>query len=90
MQALLGGHIDATVWAPHVEAGTMRLLATYGSKRNKRWPNVPTLNELGNDTVSDSPFGITGPRGMDLKIVRKLHARRLQKTAKRSGRAGRL
>jgi tripartite-type tricarboxylate transporter receptor subunit TctC len=76
LQALLGGHIDAhsdaTGWAPHVEAGTMRLLATYGSKRTKRWPNVPTLNELGYDTVSDSPFGIAGPKGMDPKIVRKL------------------
>ncbi len=76
LQALLGGHIDAhsdaTGWAPHVEAGTMRLLATYGSKRTKRWPQVPTLNELGYDTVSDSPFGIAGPRGMDPKVVRKL------------------
>ena len=77
LQALLGGHImahsDATGWAPHVEAGTMRLLATYGSKRTKRWPNVPTLNELGYDTVSDSPFGIAGPKGMDPALVRKIH-----------------
>jgi len=76
LQALLGGHInahsDATGWAPHVEAGTLRLLATYGSKRTKRWPQVPTLNELGYDTVSDSPFGIGGPRGMDPKVVRIL------------------
>lgn len=76
LQALLGGHInahsDATGWAPHVDAGTLRLLATYGSKRTKRWPKVPTLNELGYDTVSDSPFGIAGPRGMDPQLVRKL------------------
>jgi tripartite-type tricarboxylate transporter receptor subunit TctC len=76
LQALLGGHImahsDATGWAPHVDSGSMRLLATYGSKRTKRWPQVPTLNELGYDTVSDSPFGIGGPRNMDPKVVRKL------------------
>ena len=76
LQALLGGHInahsDATGWAPQVDAGTLRLLATYGSKRTKRWPQVPTLNELGYDTVSDSPFGIGGPRGMGPAIVRKL------------------
>ena len=76
LQALLGGHInahsDATGWAPHVDSGAMRLLATYGSKRTKRCPKVPTLNELGYDTVSDSPFGIGGPRGMDPAIVRKL------------------
>lgn len=77
LQALLGGHInahsDATGWAPHVDSGAMRLLATYGSKRTKRWPSVPTLNELGYDTVSDSPFGIAGPRGMDPAVVAKLH-----------------
>jgi tripartite-type tricarboxylate transporter receptor subunit TctC len=77
LQAVLGGHVmshsDATGWAPQVEAGTMRLLATYGSKRTKRWPNVPTLNELGYDTVSDSPFGIGGPKGMDPAVVKKLH-----------------
>ena len=77
LQALLGGHIqahsDATGWAPHVDSGAMRLLATYGSKRTKRWPKAPTLNELGYDTVSDSPFGIGGPKDMDPKVVRKLH-----------------
>ena len=77
MQALLGGHImshsDATGWGPHVEAGTCRLLATYGSKRTKRWPNVPTLQELGFETVSDSPFGIGGPRGMDPALTGRLH-----------------
>ena len=55
MQALLGGHVmshsDATGWGPHVDAGTCRLLATYGSKRTRRWPNVPTLNELDRKSV---------------------------------------
>lgn len=77
MQALLGGHImahsDATGWAPHVEAGTVRLLATYGSKRTRRWAHVPTLNDLGYDTVSDSPFGIGGPKNMDPALVLRLH-----------------
>lgn len=77
MQSLLGGHImshsDSTGWASHVDAGTMRLLATYGSKRTKRWPNVPTLHELGFETLADSPFGIGGPKGMDPAVTRKLH-----------------
>ncbi len=77
MQALLGGHTmsasDATGWGPHVDAGTCRLLATYGSKRTKRWPNVPTLNELGYDTISDSPFGIGGPKGMEPAVTKRLH-----------------
>jgi tripartite-type tricarboxylate transporter receptor subunit TctC len=77
MQAILGGHTmgasDATGWGPHVDAGKLRLLATYGSKRTKRWPNVPTLDELGYQTVSDSPFGVCGPKGMDAAVVRTLH-----------------
>jgi tripartite-type tricarboxylate transporter receptor subunit TctC len=77
MQSLLGGHImahsDSTGWAPHVDAGTARLLATYGSKRTKRWPNVATLNELGFDTISDSPFGIGAPKGMDPALTKRLH-----------------
>jgi tripartite-type tricarboxylate transporter receptor subunit TctC len=77
MQALLGGHVmshsDSTGWASHVDAGTLRLLATYGSRRTKRWPNVPTLHELGYETMADSPFGIGGPRGMDPAVTRRLH-----------------
>ena len=77
MQAVIGGHImaasDATGWGPHVDAGTLRLLATYGIKRTKRWPGVPTLTELGYDTVSDSPFGIGAPKGMEPALTLRLH-----------------
>lgn len=77
MQAVLGSHVmgasDSTGWGPHVEAGKLRLLATYGSKRTKRWPHVPTLDELGYQTISDSPFGVCGPKGMDPAIVKTLH-----------------
>ena len=77
VQAVLGGHVmshsDSTGWAPQVEAGNLRLLATYGSKRTRRWPNVPTLQELGFETVSDSPFGIGEPKGMDAALTKRLH-----------------
>lgn len=77
VQAVLGGHVmahsDSTGWAPQVEAGNLRLLATYGSKRTRRWPSVPTLQELGYETVSDSPFGIGGPKGMDAALTKRLH-----------------
>ena len=77
MQSLLGGHTmalsDSTGWAPHVDSGKARLLATYGSKRTKRWPQVPTLLDAGFNTVSDSPFGFGGPKGMDPKVVKILH-----------------
>ncbi|MDO8693985.1 MAG: tripartite tricarboxylate transporter substrate binding protein [Sheuella sp.] len=77
LQAVLGGHVmamsDSTGWGPLVDAGKLRLLATYGSKRTTRWPDVPTLNELGYETVSDSPFGVCGPKGMDPKVVKVIH-----------------
>ena len=77
MQAILGGHImaasDATGWGPHVESGKLRLLATYGGKRTKRWPQIQTLDELGYKTISDSPFGVCGPKGMNPVVVKAIH-----------------
>ena len=77
IQALIGSHVmahsDSTGWAPQVDAGRLRLVVTYGSKRTKRWPQVPTLKEEGVDTFSDSPFGLAGPKGMDPAVVKVLH-----------------
>jgi tripartite-type tricarboxylate transporter receptor subunit TctC len=77
MNALLGGHIDVTTdstgWAELVNAGKFRLLVTWGGQRTKNWPNVPTLKEVGIDMVSNSPFGIGGPKGMDPAVVKALH-----------------
>jgi tripartite-type tricarboxylate transporter receptor subunit TctC len=65
MQAILGGHIrvmsGTTEFAPHVQSGKLRLLATLGSQRNKAFPDVPTVKESGWDTITESPFGIGGP-----------------------------
>ena len=76
-QALLGGHVeaqsDATGWARFVESGQMRLLVTFGEKRTRKWPDVPTAKELGYPVVSSSPYGIAGPKGMDPAIVKILH-----------------
>ena len=75
--ALLGGHIhavaDSTGWAALVNSGAFRLLVTWGAERTKNWPTVPTLKEIGIDMVSNSPFGIGGPKGMDLAVVKALH-----------------
>lgn len=74
-QALLGGHImaqsDATGWARHVEAGTFRLLTTFGEQRTK-W-GAPTARESGYEVVSYSPYGIVAPAGMEPRLVRQLH-----------------
>ena len=74
-QALMGGHVmaqsDATGWGRFVDAGTLRLLVTFGEKRTK-W-NAPTARELGIDIVSYSPYGIVAPKGMDPKTQKFLH-----------------
>jgi tripartite-type tricarboxylate transporter receptor subunit TctC len=74
-QALMGGHVmaqsDATGWGRHVDAGTFRLLVTFGEKRTK-W-NAPTAKEIGIDIVSYSPYGLVGPKGMDPQLVKRLH-----------------
>jgi tripartite-type tricarboxylate transporter receptor subunit TctC len=74
-QALMGGHVmaqsDATGWGRYVDAGTFRLLVTFGEKRTK-W-NAPTAKELGIDIVSYSPYGFVAPKGMDPKVQKFLH-----------------
>ena len=76
LRALLGGEIDfaseSSGWAPLVQSGQLRLLAVYGSERARRFPDVPTLRELGIDLTIDSPGGLIGPRGMDPGVVRAL------------------
>jgi tripartite-type tricarboxylate transporter receptor subunit TctC len=75
--ALLGGHIDAAVLTgvamPHIEAGKMRYLAMMTERRVKRFPDLPTLKELGVDVWVDSSYGLVGPRGMEPAVIRQIH-----------------
>jgi tripartite-type tricarboxylate transporter receptor subunit TctC len=75
--AITGGHImaaaDSTGFAPLVQAGKIRVLNTWGEKRLEKFPDVPTLKELGVDVVQNSPFGIGAPRGTPPEVVKKLH-----------------
>jgi tripartite-type tricarboxylate transporter receptor subunit TctC len=77
MTAVLGGHVmagsDATGWDKYIDGGQMRLLATFGEKRTKRWPNVPTAKDLGYNVVGNSPYGFVGPKGMDPAVMKILH-----------------
>ena len=76
LQSILGGHIrmmsSTTEVIPLAKEGKLRLLATLGSQRSKALPDVPTVKESGWDTISESPFGIGGPKGMDPAVVRVL------------------
>jgi tripartite-type tricarboxylate transporter receptor subunit TctC len=75
--SVLGGHVMAMVespaWAALVASGEMRLLFLLNQERSKKWPNVPTIRELGYSYTFDSPYGVVGPKGMDPAIVKKLH-----------------
>jgi tripartite-type tricarboxylate transporter receptor subunit TctC len=77
ISAVLGGHVTLQVespsWGSMVESGQMALLMQWGPERNPKWPNAPTLKELGYPFVYDSPFGLAGPKGMPPAIVAKLH-----------------
>jgi tripartite-type tricarboxylate transporter receptor subunit TctC len=74
---VLGGHImcmvESPAWAPMVASGDFRLLMLLNGERSKKWPETPTLKELGYTYEFDSPFGLAGPKGMDPAIVKKLH-----------------
>jgi len=78
LQDLLGGQLDAladsTSWAPHVKAGKLRLLATWGETRTKDFPDAPTLRDLGWDVVVDAPNGIGAPKGLDPAVESRLRA----------------
>jgi tripartite-type tricarboxylate transporter receptor subunit TctC len=77
MQSILGGNImaaaDSTGFAPQVEAGKLRVLNTWGDQRLARFPDAPTLKELGLDMVQASPFGIGAPRDTPPAVVKRLH-----------------
>jgi tripartite-type tricarboxylate transporter receptor subunit TctC len=74
---LLGGHVDfistTSGWIPLVDAGQLKLLATYGETRVKKYPDVPTVKEDGYKVVHNSPIGIVGPKGMAPERVKTLH-----------------
>ncbi len=76
LRALLGGEIDfasdSSGWAPMVQASKLRLLAVFTERRAKRFPDTPTVKELGIDVVVDSPGGLIGPKGMDAGVVKLL------------------
>lgn len=76
VQATMGGHIQVMTeagWGSMVEAGKLRLLAVMDEQRSPRWPQVPTLKELGYDIAVRSPVGLAGPKGMSPQVVKTLH-----------------
>jgi tripartite-type tricarboxylate transporter receptor subunit TctC len=75
--AVLGNH--AQLWAsppalalPHVKAGKMRPLATWGATRLAAYPDVPTLKELGYDVEYYLWTGMFAPKAIPPQVLKTL------------------
>ena len=76
--AVAGGHVmfgAGSIGAakPLVDAGKARILNVWTAEPRKAYPGIPTLMELGYNLVIESPWGVGGPKGMDPKVVAKIH-----------------
>jgi len=79
MAALLGGQVDITIQAPgvanpHIKAGKIRALATYGNSRTKVLAEIPTLKELGYDVEFYIWVSLFTQKGTSIDVVNKLRA----------------
>jgi tripartite-type tricarboxylate transporter receptor subunit TctC len=75
--AVLGGHVDMTAGGPaaitpHVKAGKLRPLASWGPKRHEGYPDVPTFKELGYDIEYLIWAGMFVPRDTPESVVKVL------------------
>ena len=75
--AVLGGH--AAMWAsppalafPHIKAGKMRALASFGATRLPAAPDVPTFKELGYDLEYYAWAGLFAPRNVPAGALKTL------------------
>ncbi len=78
MPALLGGHIMASTAGSGagqlVDEGKLRWLNHWTAERTRRWPEVPTLLDLGyRGMVVTSPYGLVAPAGLEAGVLRTLH-----------------
>ena len=76
--AFLGKQVDITAQAPgpitpHVQAGTVRLLANWGPKRSAEYSDVPTFIELGYKDVEYYIWaGLFAPKGTPVPVINRL------------------
>jgi tripartite-type tricarboxylate transporter receptor subunit TctC len=74
---LLAGRIHlmfspAAAVLPHIQAGTLRALASTPAKRPSTAPNLPTMPEAGVDLDASLWFAIWAPSGTSREVIDKL------------------
>ena len=74
---MLSGGTDLTLGIPsafmgQVKGGTLRVIATTGSKRSEFVPDAPTLKEAGLNVVEETKFGLLAPKGTPAAVVSKV------------------
>ena len=74
---LLGGQVqfmfDPGPGLQHVAAGKLTVLAVASGKRASRYPDIPTLEELGMKVDADTTFGVYAPAGVSTAIVERMN-----------------
>ena len=78
IQAVPGGHAAVgyvgAILYKHVEAGSIKLIASALGERLPPVPEVPTLREQGYDEQIEMIVALVGPKGLDAKAKAKLLA----------------
>jgi tripartite-type tricarboxylate transporter receptor subunit TctC len=77
INALLGNNAQASTQSTsatlqHIKAGKLRALASFGGKRSKVLPDVPTFKELGYDVEYYLWVGLFAPKGTPAPVIATL------------------
>lgn len=70
--ALLGGHIEAVAaagYAPHLDAGSIRLLIETGPEPIAELPDLPTFRQRGYPLAISAAYGLFGPAGLSPDVI---------------------
>jgi tripartite-type tricarboxylate transporter receptor subunit TctC len=74
---LLGGQIqfmfDPGPGLQHAATGKLKVFAVASGKRASRYPDIPTLAELGMNVDADTTFGVYAPAGVNAAIVERMN-----------------
>jgi tripartite-type tricarboxylate transporter receptor subunit TctC len=71
---IIAGSYAAGSWAQQVQAGAMRLIASFMEERFGVAPDVPTLEEMGYGLTGTNIQFVYGPRGLPPAVAKRLIA----------------